>query len=159
MVQFDQTTICVTPRIVCKEEVGQSLQGPVRFIVRVRLQRGNYLDCSSGTISARRRGLGLFKVAQLTQHRDKHVQMLHDPICEIAESRSAPNSIRQFTAHHSKEGRFMKKEGRTEIERRILSRVKREMNKPRLTESVRNGFSAPLGAPSAEKPAARPARV
>jgi hypothetical protein len=52
----------------------------------------------------------------------------------------------------------MKKKGQTEIERRNLSRVKREMNKPRLTESVRNGFSA-LGAPAAEKPAARPARA
>jgi hypothetical protein len=52
----------------------------------------------------------------------------------------------------------MKKKGRTEIERRIFSRVKREMNKPRLTESVRNGFSA-LGAPTAEKPAVRPVRA
>jgi hypothetical protein len=63
---------------------------------------------------------------------------------------------RQFTAHSSKEGRFMKKKGRTEIERRIFARVKREMNKPRLTESVRNGFSA-KAAPTAEKPATRSA--
>jgi hypothetical protein len=50
----------------------------------------------------------------------------------------------------------MKKKGQTEIERRILSRVKREMNKPRLIESVRNGFSA-QAASTAEKPAARSA--
>jgi len=50
----------------------------------------------------------------------------------------------------------MKKKSQTEIERKVISRVKREMNQPRLTESVRNGFSA-LGAPPAEKPAARPA--
>jgi hypothetical protein len=60
----------------------------------------------------------------------------------------------QFTAHSSKKGRFMKKKGQTEIERRILSRVKREMNKPRLTESVRNGFSA-QAARTAEKPGTR----
>jgi len=63
----------------------------------------------------------------------------------------------QFTAHSSKKGRFMKKKGQTEIERRILSRVKREMNKPRLTESVRNCLSA-IDAPIAEKPTVRPAQ-
>ena len=52
----------------------------------------------------------------------------------------------------------MKKKGRTEIEKRILSRVKREMDKPRLTESVRNGFSA-TEAPIAEKPAVRPVQA
>ena len=52
----------------------------------------------------------------------------------------------------------MKKKDRTEIERRILSRVKREMNKPRLTESVRNGLSA-IDAPIAEKPTVRPAQA
>jgi hypothetical protein len=52
----------------------------------------------------------------------------------------------------------MKKKGRTEIERKIISRVQREMNKPRLTESVRNGFSA-HDAPIAERPAARPSRA
>ena len=35
----------------------------------------------------------------------------------------------------------MKKKSRIEIERKIVSRVKREMDQPRLTESVRNGFS------------------
>jgi hypothetical protein len=62
----------------------------------------------------------------------------------------------QFTAYSSKEGRFMKKKGQTENERRIFSRVKREMNKPRQTESVRNGFSA-KAAPTAQKPATRSA--
>jgi hypothetical protein len=52
----------------------------------------------------------------------------------------------------------MKKKSRIEIERKIVSRVKREMDQPRLTESVRNGFSA-RATPTAEKPAARPARV
>ena len=45
----------------------------------------------------------------------------------------------------------MKKKSRIEIERKIVSRVKREMDKPRLTESVRNGFSA-QAAPVVEKP-------
>jgi hypothetical protein len=52
----------------------------------------------------------------------------------------------------------MKKESRIENDRKIVSRVKREMNQPRLTESVRNGFNA-QAAPTVEKPAARPARV
>ena len=52
----------------------------------------------------------------------------------------------------------MKKKCRIEIERKIVSRVKREMDQPRLTESVQNGFSAQT-APAAEKPAARPARA
>jgi hypothetical protein len=36
----------------------------------------------------------------------------------------------------------MKKKSQIEMDRRIVSRVKREMDQPRLTESVRNGFSA-----------------
>jgi hypothetical protein len=36
----------------------------------------------------------------------------------------------------------MKKKSQIEFERKIVARVKREMDRPRLTESVRNGFSA-----------------
>jgi hypothetical protein len=64
--------------------------------------------------------------------------------------------VTQFTAHGSKQGRFMKKKSQTEIERKIVSRVKREMDQPRQTESVRNGFSA-QAARTAEKPATRSA--
>jgi hypothetical protein len=46
----------------------------------------------------------------------------------------------------------MKKKSRIEIERNIVSRVKMEMNQPRLTESVRKGFNAGA-APTIEKPA------
>jgi hypothetical protein len=52
----------------------------------------------------------------------------------------------------------MKKKSRIESERMIVSRVKREMDKPRLTESVRNGFRA-MSAQTIEKPAARPAQA
>jgi len=52
----------------------------------------------------------------------------------------------------------MKKKSNLDIEREIVSRVKREMDKPRLTESVRNGFSA-QAALDAKKPAARPSRA
>ena len=48
----------------------------------------------------------------------------------------------------------MKKKSQTEIERKIVSRVKREMDQPRQTESVRNGFSA-QAARTAEKPGTR----
>jgi len=44
----------------------------------------------------------------------------------------------------------MKKKSRIEIAREIISSVKKEMDKPRLTESVRKGFGAGA-APSAEK--------
>ena len=50
----------------------------------------------------------------------------------------------------------MKKKSRIEIERKIVSRVKREMERPRLTESVRNGFSV-QEAVAVKKPAARSA--
>jgi hypothetical protein len=50
----------------------------------------------------------------------------------------------------------MKKKSRIEIERKIVSRVKKEMDKPRLTASVRNGFSA-QAAPAADKPATQSA--
>jgi hypothetical protein len=52
----------------------------------------------------------------------------------------------------------MHKISRIENERRIVSRVKKEMDRPRLTESVRNGFSV-QAAPPAEKPVPRPARA
>jgi hypothetical protein len=39
-----------------------------------------------------------------------------------------------------KRGHRMKKKSRIEIARDIVSYVTREMNKPRLTESVRNGL-------------------
>ncbi|HEY6848757.1 MAG TPA: hypothetical protein VI320_21485 [Terracidiphilus sp.] len=52
----------------------------------------------------------------------------------------------------------MKKKTRIENEKTIVSRVKREMDQPRLTESVRSGFSA-QAAPTPEKPTARAARV
>jgi hypothetical protein len=52
----------------------------------------------------------------------------------------------------------MKKKSRTETERKIVSRVKREMDAPRLTESVRNGFRD-RAAPALAKHAARSERA
>jgi hypothetical protein len=37
----------------------------------------------------------------------------------------------------------MKERTRVEIETEIVARVKKEMDEPRLTESLRNGFAAP----------------
>jgi hypothetical protein len=51
----------------------------------------------------------------------------------------------------------MKKKSRIEMARDIVSYVKREMDRPRLTESVRNGLNA-TAAPITEKPAAISAR-
>jgi hypothetical protein len=66
-VQCDQTTVLATLRIMCREEVGQSLQGRVCFVLRVRLQRVNNIDCSCGAFSAWWRGLGIFAMAPLTR--------------------------------------------------------------------------------------------
>jgi hypothetical protein len=52
----------------------------------------------------------------------------------------------------------MKKKSRIEIAREIVSCVRREMDKPRLTESVRNGYRA-LAASNTQKPAAHSARA
>ena len=52
----------------------------------------------------------------------------------------------------------MKKESQIENDRKIVSRVKREMDKPRLTMSVRNGLSA-QAASTVEEPSARSARA
>jgi hypothetical protein len=52
----------------------------------------------------------------------------------------------------------MKKKSRIENERKIVSRVKREMDQPRLTESVHYGFSV-QAAPTVEKPASSSARA
>jgi hypothetical protein len=69
VLQCDQTTVLAAHRIMCREEVGQSYQGQVRFALRVRLQHGNDFDCSGGAFSARRRGLGIFALAALTGRR------------------------------------------------------------------------------------------
>jgi hypothetical protein len=52
----------------------------------------------------------------------------------------------------------MKKKSQIEIEREIVSRVKWEMDRPRMTASVRNGFRA-QAAPSVENPDIRSARA
>jgi hypothetical protein len=43
--------------------------------------------------------------------------------------------------HRSRKGFTMKKKSRIELAREIIARVKREMDKPRLTASVRDGNS------------------
>jgi len=52
----------------------------------------------------------------------------------------------------------VKKTGRVKKEKAIVASVRKEMDRPRLTESVRNGFSA-MAAQAAEKPAAISARA
>jgi hypothetical protein len=85
-----------TLRVMCREEVGQSLQGRVRFLLQMRSQYVNDIDRSSGSFAARWRGLGIFAVAQLTRLPDKHVQTLLDPICGIAEGISTPKIDRVY---------------------------------------------------------------
>ena len=93
-VQCKQTTVWAARRIMSREGVGQSLQGQVRFILRMKSQNRNNLDCSAGAFSARRRGLGIFAVAALTRLQNKSVHVLLDPNCGMAGGRAAPNSIR-----------------------------------------------------------------
>jgi hypothetical protein len=52
----------------------------------------------------------------------------------------------------------MKKKSRIQIASQIIAQVKREMQKPRLTESVRNGLSFQAVSDKKE-PAVRPARA
>ena len=52
----------------------------------------------------------------------------------------------------------MKEKSRIETERKKVSRITMEMNEPRLTESVRNGFTA-RAAPAEAKHAVRSARA
>jgi hypothetical protein len=53
---------------------------------------------------------------------------------------------------------MMKKKSRIEIARNIISNVKREMQKPRLTESVRNDLRN-HAEPLFEEPSARPEKA
>ena len=53
---------------------------------------------------------------------------------------------------------MMKKKSRIQIASQIIAQVKREMQKPRLTESVRNGISLQAGLGKKE-PAIRLARA
>jgi hypothetical protein len=57
-----------------------------------------------------------------------------------------------------RKGRLENENKRIKIENEIVSRVRREMNEPRLTESVRNGLSVQAAA-AVDKPAARSARA
>ncbi len=52
----------------------------------------------------------------------------------------------------------MKKKRRIQIASQIIAQVKRAMQEPRLTESVRNGTSTQAG-PGTKEPAARLARA
>jgi len=92
VVQCEQTTTLATLRIRCREEVEQSLQGRVRFVLRMRLQHGNHLDCFIGALSARGRWLGIFAVATLTRLCPKHMRDMCGPVCGMLEERSAPKS-------------------------------------------------------------------
>jgi hypothetical protein len=94
MVQCEQTAVWAILRIMFREEVGQSRQGRVRFVLRVRLQYGNNLDRCGGAFFSWRRWLGIFAVAALTRSPNKYVHALFDPICWMSEGRSPPNSIR-----------------------------------------------------------------
>jgi hypothetical protein len=92
-VQCDQTIVWTTHRITYREEVGKSLQGRVRFLLPVRLQHGNYLDCSSGAFSARWWRLGIFAVAQLTRLRNKFVHVPFSSIYGMPGESAPPNPM------------------------------------------------------------------
>jgi hypothetical protein len=103
-VQSDQTTVWATRRMMCREEMGQSLQGHVRFVQSVRLHHGNSLDCFASAFSDRRRGLGIFAVEALTQLLNKLAHVRIDPIRGMHGGRSAPISMCYSTAQRSKRG-------------------------------------------------------
>jgi len=95
-------------------------------------------------------GLGIYAVAALTSLPNRH----HSCCLILFAGCLEENRLRtRSTTHHSTKGRLMKKKSQIEIERRIVSSPpqKREINKPRLTESARNGSRAEA-APTVEKP-------
>jgi hypothetical protein len=73
----------------------------------------------------------------------------------IADAVAPRGAGEPFATQLKAQGSFvMTKESRKELEREILASVKREMDKPRLTESVRNAESG-LTAPAVPAPALR----
>lgn len=87
--QCDQTTVWITRRVMCREEVGQSLQGQVRLVLRVRLQHGNNRDRVVGGFSARWWWLGIFAVEALRRLPNKHVPV-RDPFMAVPRNVSHP---------------------------------------------------------------------
>ena len=106
-VQCDQTSVWPTPRIMCREEVGQSLQRRVPFLLRRRSQNGNNLDRSTGALSARRWWMGIFAVARLARLPN---EQLLDPICGMPGAVSGPKLGTLIHCSSFKEGSFHEKE-------------------------------------------------
>jgi uncharacterized protein YjbJ (UPF0337 family) len=54
-----------------RKEVRRPLQRPVSFLLQVRLQHGNRIDCSCGVVPARWRGLGILSLARVARTGDE----------------------------------------------------------------------------------------
>ena len=89
VVQCEQTTVWATLRIMHREEVRQSLQGRVHFILLGRLHHGNNLDRSTGAVFARWRWVGIFAVAPLTRLTDNRVMGLSPWLTQTVKTKFA----------------------------------------------------------------------
>lgn len=69
-----------------------------------------------------------------------------------------PESGTRIRCSPFKKEQFVKKTDRVKKEKGIVASVRKEMDRPRLTESVRDGLSA-TAAPATEKPATISARA
>jgi len=108
-----------TPRIMCRDEVGQSLQGRVRFVLRVRLQHVNNSDCYIGAISARRRGLGIFAVASLTRMPHKHAHAGLILLGRLPVGRSVQNSMSSSPLIVQRRAASWKREAESRLQGRL----------------------------------------
>jgi hypothetical protein len=102
-----------------RKEVRRPLQRPVSFLLQVRLQHGNRIDCSCGVVPARWRGLGILSLARLARTGDERaLAVVRDPnrgifevsfIMEIDTRINASwtvDVLRQFSARTVKENQI-----------------------------------------------------
>ena len=63
VIYSDQTSVVATSILLLSEEAKRLFQWPVRFLLQVRLQDGNHIDCSLSAVLIRWWGLGILALA------------------------------------------------------------------------------------------------
>jgi hypothetical protein len=67
-------------------------KGHSNFLLQVRYNNGNYIDCSSGAVFAGWRGLGIFSLARLADHKctDDHAAGIVFVVFDSVDNASTP---------------------------------------------------------------------
>jgi hypothetical protein len=76
VVQCAQTRVLATYTMSCSEEMDGRYKGQSSFLLQVRYNNGNRIDCSFSAIFARWRGLGILSLARLGRTRDARLTHL-----------------------------------------------------------------------------------